>query len=238
MQNTWNLYAQHYDTLLLLPSYQTFQEDIAQNLVSALKKMQNHSQLNVLDIGCGTGNFIEMLLNNTKDFNSKTIKVVGVDNSKEMLKIARLKSNNDRRVNFIEGDIDKIIETFRPSSYQVIIMSNVLYTIENPSKIFFQIANTLCDGGILIISDPKPNFRYSSIFLDSLRSWHFIFLLPKLASSLLWIYAHNRRAIDGSQPHFYETNEIKDLINKTNLQIVKSEETYARQNFLITAVKK
>lgn len=238
MEKEWNEYARHYDTLRLLPPYHAFQNDIMKNLVSLVRKMNNYNQINILDIGCGTGNFIEMILNDTKDFNSKNIKVVGVDNSKEMLKIARIKSNNDWRVNFIEGDIDKIIETFRPLSYQAIIMSNVLYTLENSSKIFTQISNILCDRGILIISDPKPDFRYSRIFLDSLRSWRFLFLMPRIVGSLWWIYLHNRRAIDGAQYHFYTVDEVRRLLDETRFNIVKTEEAYAKQNFLITAVKK
>src|SRR3989344_2954544 len=118
MENIWNIYARHYDTLRLLPAYQTFQ---------------------------------------------KTIKVVGVDNSIEMIKMARAKVGNDQRVDLYDGSIDSIIKTFNPSSYQIVVMSNVLYNLKNPVEIISKIDELLYNGGILIISDPKPNFRYSLV---------------------------------------------------------------------------
>ncbi len=238
MENKWDLCARHYDTLRLLPSYQSFQDDIVRNLVSSLKKMQDHNHLNILDIGCGTGNFIEIFLGGIKDFHENNIRVFGIDNSKEMLKIAKIKLGDDQRVNFIEGDVDKIIETLPPSSYQAVVMNNALYNLKNPLKVFFQIANILSVNGILIISDPKPDFRYSRIFLNCLRSLRFLIIIPKIAGSLWWIYLHNRRAIDGAQSQFYTVDEIKGFLNETELDVTKIEETYAKQNFLITAIKK
>ena len=237
MENIWNIYARHYDTLRLLPPYQVFQKDIVQNIILWLKKTQNHDQLNVLDIGCGTGNLIKMFLDNIDGHFSKAIKVVGVDNSIEMIKIARTKVGNDQRVDLREGNIDNIIKTLKPSSYQAVIMSNVLYNLKNPAEVISKIDELLCSGGVLIISDPKPDFRYSFILLHSLRSLSFLFLLPRIVNSLWWIYLYNRRAIDGEQSHFCTASEVKNFIDETKFKIVKIEETYAKQNFLITAVK-
>ena len=55
----------------------------------------------LIDLGCGTGKYSNLL---TK----LKLNVVGVDRSKEMLKIAKKKFNKNKKLTFVNSNINKI----------------------------------------------------------------------------------------------------------------------------------
>jgi SAM-dependent methyltransferase len=98
----------------------------------------------VLDIGCGTGTFLEKLLQARPE-----IEAYGVDTSEAMLAEARKKLGG--RASLQIQSTDRLPEFSR--LFDMIISANVLHYIENPADWLVQIRGLLKTGGFLILED-------------------------------------------------------------------------------------
>lgn len=110
-------------------------------IYSLLNSLKINVQGELLDIGCGTGGYLPFHL-------EKNVNITGLDISKEMLEIAKLKFPN---IEFILGDIKKIemskIFNFAFMSFHVINYQNSKVEV---LKTFQNISNHLKKDGILI----------------------------------------------------------------------------------------
>ncbi|MCK5022456.1 MAG: methyltransferase domain-containing protein [Candidatus Pacebacteria bacterium] len=107
-----------------------------------------------LDIGCGTGNYTIPLVD---DFD----KVFGLDNSKEMLDVARKKSN---KVDWIQKDA---LQTGLPDKYcdAVWLISTLHYFIgERQNLLFREIYRILKPGGV-VVADTEFKEQHDSLWL-------------------------------------------------------------------------
>lgn len=104
----------------------------------------------VLDIGCGTGALLEKLLERYPD-----IQAYGADVNKAMLAEARKKLGN--RVKLRLQTPERLPEFAEP--FDVIISSNVLHYIENPTDWLVQMRDMLKPGGLLILQDLSASSR-------------------------------------------------------------------------------
>ena len=98
--------------------------------------------LDILDLGCGTGLAGEALI----DF-SKTL--VGIDLSKEMLKIAEEKNIYNR---LVQDDIHHGLYQEREASFDIIVSSDVFVYIGDIKAIFDQVYKVLKVGGFFAYS--------------------------------------------------------------------------------------
>jgi ubiquinone/menaquinone biosynthesis C-methylase UbiE len=101
----------------------------------------------VLEIGCGTGK-------NTSWLCKKATKVIAVDFSPEMLKIAKNKVGCSH-VEFVEADITKSWD-FAESSVDLITINLVLEHVKNMRNIFKNASAKLNTSGYLFISELHP----------------------------------------------------------------------------------
>ncbi len=122
------------------------------NLVSAKR--------NVLDFGCGDGTL-------TNKIAKQGSKVVGYDNSKEMIRIALSLFPN---LDFRSGDMSRRLGN--PRTYDAIVANMVLHDIENLSQVLQKIDPLLKENGSLIFSIPHPCFYTESgkEFFDQKKS--------------------------------------------------------------------
>ena len=86
-------YSRIYDSLYLKKNYKK-----EFNLIKKILKKYFLHYRSLLDLGCGTGEYSNLM---TK----LGLKVVGVDRSNEMLKIARSKYVNNRNLFFVKSEI-------------------------------------------------------------------------------------------------------------------------------------
>ncbi len=96
----------------------------------------------VLDAGTGTGEAIKSILNN-----SNPSKVIGIDISKGMLKIARQKIK-DRRVSFRVQDISTL--PYPDRSFDVVTCTWALETLKDPKKAVTEFLRVIKDDGYVI----------------------------------------------------------------------------------------
>ena len=93
IENNFSRYAKFYD------SYSTIQNFSAQELISQVRA---NGFKNILDIGCGTGNYTRLLKGKFPQ-----AKITAIDLSKEMLCIAKDKLA-DRSIKFLRADGQKL----------------------------------------------------------------------------------------------------------------------------------
>ncbi len=92
-----------------------------------------------LDLGCGTGNY-------TLELKKRGFDVVGLDISKEMLRIAQKKIPE---IAFIRGDAYKL--PFKNNTFDLVLSITMFEFIKNPEKIIKEIYRVLKPGGEIII---------------------------------------------------------------------------------------
>ncbi len=112
------------------------------------------SQVNLLDIGCGTGSFILGLPANKFKSN-------GLDLNSEMIEIAKQK-DTENKVSFLCADMTEVLKYYPPSSQDIITcLGNTLVILCDKQKIsafLSDVKKLLKPGGKLIIQ--IVNFEY------------------------------------------------------------------------------
>lgn len=130
-------------------------------LIPYLNKLKERkSRISVLEIGCGSGNFLEYM--NCYLPNIEILK--GVDLNNELIDIAKKKGMKNV-TSFISGDALTVLE--REEEYDVIFLLDVLEHIENDKDYLCEVKKRfLKRKGFLIFSVPAHRYLWS--FVDEL----------------------------------------------------------------------
>lgn len=135
---------EHYDQLAEIydKRWKEYNNKTAEEIIKNFKLNDN---LRILDAGCGTGILIEKLLK----LNPKVI-VLGVDISKEMLRIAKIRLGRYRNVKLLKEDIEnlKLREKF-----DLIISNSSIHYLYNLDKVIINFKSLLNKNGELILVD-------------------------------------------------------------------------------------
>ncbi|MBF0590097.1 MAG: class I SAM-dependent methyltransferase [Magnetococcales bacterium] len=174
-----------------------------------------------LDVGCGTGGNLKLL-------SSFYPTVVGIDYSPIALKEARLKFPDAM---LIQDDANRLGDIFRPQSFDLVTLFNVLYHkwIESDIEVLTQIHRILKLGGILLITEPafpmlmrhhdlldygRKRYRKEE-FRGLLKQANFNQFYMTLFNSISFIpalmLALKDRLIGTRQKLFYEQDEVREL---------------------------
>ena len=144
VQNAYNEWAGQYDTNL-----NKTRDLEAAVLRAQLGKLSFHS---CLEIGCGTGK-------NSVWLASKTVRLVAVDFSEEMLAKAKEKISLDH-VQFVQADIQEPWH-FAQQQFDLVSFSLVLEHIEDLTAIFKKVSDCLTLHGHVYIAELHPFKQYS-----------------------------------------------------------------------------
>ena len=107
----------------------------------------------ILEIGCGIGNFSKYLL--------KYGKLTAMDINKDYIKEAKKKVDGQADVGF--GDIEDGKYFFGGRIFDTVVCLNVLEHIKDDAKVLKNIYKLLAPGGILILLVPAHPFLYTII---------------------------------------------------------------------------
>lgn len=143
-EQAYNLWAEQYDT-----NANRTRDLEAVALRSVLKTIGN---VDVLEIGCGTGKNSEWLITKAKS-------LLGVDLSAEMLALARQKVMGEK-ARFHQADINQKWD-FANAKFDLITFSLVLEHLENLDFVFEQAASKLRKGGSIYVGELHPFKQYS-----------------------------------------------------------------------------
>lgn len=149
---------------------------------------QQHD-LKVLDLGCGTGDFLEKLQKKYK-------KAVGIDISPEMIKIARKKYPHLSK-NLVRSAAEKL--HFKNNSLDAVFIKGALHHFQDPEQSLKEIQRVLKKNGWLILLEPCSDF----FILRFLRRLLFKFKSEKFLS----------------EHRSFSKKELEGMFSETTLQI-------------------
>lgn len=129
----------------------TIDAQISLELLTEASKRINDKAENVLDIGCGAGNYTLKMLSKIPNLDCTL-----VDLSKPMLDKAleRVSENTNKKVTIIQGDIREV--TLKKNYYDIILAGAVLHHLRDDidwETTFKKLYTLLKPGGCLMISD-------------------------------------------------------------------------------------
>jgi len=129
-------YDQWYDTPL-----GSLVDQVEKELVLNLAEVKPGEE--VLDLGCGTGNYSFWLA-------GKKLQVTGVDISDNMLDIARKKAGRENvDINFVKSDIEDL--PFKDNTFDLVVSVTVFEFLTNPEAVAREAWRVLKPGGKLVI---------------------------------------------------------------------------------------
>ena len=172
-------------------------------LVSWLPKGSNAK---LLDVACGTGDILQTTLNGRRDYQN----FVGVDISKEMLKIA----NQKLRVNFQSRAKSLTLKEMSAESldlesnqFDAVSIGFGLRNVQDKEKALREFHRVLKPGGSLYILE---FFNCSSGFMTKLFRFYFHFILPFIGGifSDKKAYTYLPRSVE----NFYSLEEFSNLL--------------------------
>jgi len=106
-----------------------------------MPKLPNRNDLSVIDLGCGTGFFTNILASKYKN-------VIGVDLSKKMLEFAKSKSSHE--IEWIEADAFHL--PFEDASIDLVYSNLMIQWCEPLGNLLDEITRVLKPGGLFIFS--------------------------------------------------------------------------------------
>ncbi|TCT14341.1 methyltransferase family protein [Natranaerovirga pectinivora] len=111
----------------------------------------------VLDLGCGTGNITELL-------SQKGYDMIGIDNSEEMLMIAKEKARDKKlEILYLNQDMREF-ELYGTVDLVISICDSINYILEEEELLeVFKLVNNYLDPGGLFIFDMNTEFKYKNI---------------------------------------------------------------------------
>ncbi|WP_425450150.1 ArsR/SmtB family transcription factor [Virgifigura deserti] len=113
----------------------------------------------LLDIGTGTGRMLEL-------FGPRVARAIGIDQSREMLAIARSRLERARLANCRVRRTDMYNLPWPGPSFDAVTIHRVLHFAEDPSRAIAEAARVLRPGGRLVVVDFAPHA------LEALRTEH------------------------------------------------------------------
>jgi ubiquinone/menaquinone biosynthesis C-methylase UbiE len=140
---------------------------ITATLRETLKRLDIKPTDRVLDIGCGTGSLLQAISQKHPSVN-----LIGLDISKEMLKVACNKRIN--KCNFITGQVQWL--SFRSKSFDVVVSCNAFHYWRMPEACLREIARILKPQGTIIITDWCDDYiacKICDLFLRMFNRAHF-----------------------------------------------------------------
>ena len=109
-----------------------------------LKKLSEITYHTALDLGCGTGEMMKLILQQSDDKS-----LYGIDLSEKMLEVAKEKLGN--RVNLILGDSEQLPSS--DSFFDVVYCNDSFHHYPAPDKVLSEVCRVLKPGGIFVMCD-------------------------------------------------------------------------------------
>lgn len=190
----------------------------------------------ILDLGCGTGNITQRLSDNGYD-------MIGVDNSQDMLNIAREKSNQNQSILYLNQDMREF-ELYGTVAAVVSLCDSMNYITDYEDLItVLKLVNNYLDPGGVFIFDLKTISNYSKIgeaviaedreecsFIwdnyfdkeDNINEYTLsIFLRDENGKYDKYIETHYQKA--------YTINEIRKAIEASGMEFVAAYNAFTRE---------
>lgn len=214
--NFWRLQGWLYEALFTLVPHR--------NLVADTASAINWHTGVVLDAGCGTGKLGEF----------SECRVVGVDFSDTMLRVAKKRSSM-----LVRGNLSESLP-FLNSTFSGAVSLNVLYALENPKGMIEEAYRVLEYDGELILATPTSQ-RLMPLVSEHLRTATgkdiFVSIL-NIPRYIAWVFNLAIRGLfENSTFHFYTEAELVDMCESVGFRVLQVTSCYAGIDAMIVARK-
>ncbi|MBE9170690.1 class I SAM-dependent methyltransferase [Pleurocapsales cyanobacterium LEGE 06147] len=135
----FNGWAPYYDCLLTTVNYQAIHQRLLEYVV-----LEENAE--VLDLGCGTGRLLNRLAEK-----EPTLRGIGIDVSREMLRQARARNQYRERLIFIQGNAASL--PFSEKQFAAVFCTLSFLHYPNPQQILNEVSRVLSPGGRFYLVD-------------------------------------------------------------------------------------
>ena len=148
-------WAEEYDSSVL----QKYLFEPAHNAL--LEQVEARGVSTILDIGCGTGVFARRVAGVLEH-----CRISGLDLSSEMIRVAQEKATHPERMQFTEGDSEKL--SFDDSSFDCVSCSNSFHHYPHPDRVLAEFHRVLVPGGHVMIVDGDRDEAYGFVVFQGI----------------------------------------------------------------------
>ena len=119
-----------------------------------LSKLGLKQDMIAADLGCGSGGWVIPLASFLDEG-----KIYAVDIQEEPLSAlaGRLKLQHISNVEILQADIEKEVQRISPNSCDLVLLTNLLFQVENKKAVLEEAKRILKPGGRVLIIDWKPD---------------------------------------------------------------------------------
>ena len=139
--------------------YNKFRNQRMEPFRDLLKLVERREGISVIDLGCGTGEISEKLANKLPGSS-----VVGIDSSREMLQIAKVRERLG--LSFKLCSIDEM-----EGRWDLIISNSALHWIENHHDLVARLFSHVRKGGQLVVQIPSNHRHTARTLLDAIAEY-------------------------------------------------------------------
>lgn len=182
----------------------------------AFKLFKPEKGMRVLDIGCGTGNFSIKLA-------EKGCKVIGVDISQEMLKIAREKAKKKNLdIEFYNMDVYNL--DFQDQTFDAVFSMAAFEFIKEPLKALDEIFRVTKDDSQVLIGTINKDSKWGELYLSEEFQKNTVFKYADFKSLDELRSIKSEKVVDSGQCLFIPPNaDKKDITLEKETELSKSE---------------
>ncbi len=184
-----------------------------------------HGQITVLDIGCGNGRFGSFLAEQLRDIK---IKYIGIDNSKELLKIAQSQTlSQNIKLEFVELDIvetlldeslEKKLQSFSPHFITALGVLHHIPSFQLRQDFISQLASALPNLGYLAFT--TWNFLDTKRFKKKIVEPSQIKIDPQKLEKHDVILDWKRGQTAHRYCHYTDQEELQKFIEASKLELI------------------
>ncbi len=183
-----------------------------QNKINRIKNLNRSAELNFLDVGCGWGNFLEIL-------NKNQLPYLGIDISQEAVAICQEKALYCQKIDLIQMSKNNL------QKYSAITFFQVIEHLKDPLKYLRAAKKLLKKNGVLLITTPNNNSPLRPLFGPKWSVYntpsHYFFYSKKSLGRLLKMAGFNNFEIRIDPPRYFSLKYVLERILKKRLSFPK-----------------
>lgn len=179
---------------------------ISKNIIKKIKLKKGR----VLDVACGYGELINKISKYRKN-----LEFVGVDISKSMIKLSKMRLSN-KKMNFLSMSADNL--EFPNETFDFILCKDAFHHFKNPVKVLKEMFRVLKKKGVIYSIDLRRDI--SEEVFNQITQWASEL---NLENASLYVQSHNAS---------YTLKEMRKMVEKAGIERYEISTPKISQNFL------
>lgn len=211
-KNARFIYDQDYYELSPYTQFPVLKNIYFQNKINKILTLYPKNGMEILDVGCGWGDFLQILDNNQLPY-------LGIDVSQEAVAICREKTLKCQKADLID------LSSNNRQKYSVVTFFQVIEHLKNPLKYLKAAKKLLKKNGVLLITIPNNNSPLRTLFGPKWSVYntpsHYFFYSKKSLGRLLKMAGFNKFEIKIDPPRYFSLNYVLQKIFKKRFFVPK-----------------